>query len=80
MGRQLDEKILIAAYVVQESDRINQRLKQMVLSSEAPSEEECNSVMTDIEETLSRLQRALSQVELMEDGDEDNESRDMKIV
>lgn len=65
----MDDKTLIASYVAEETQRINERLKQVVTSDTPPSEEERNALMQDIETTLSRLERALSQitVEMLEE-------------
>ncbi len=64
----MDDKTFIAAYVAQEAERINQRLKRAVAAETPPSEEEKKALVEDIETTLSRLQRALLQVRLEESG------------
>lgn len=58
----MDDKTFIAAYAAQETLRINERLKQMVQSETPPSEEERDAVIGDIEQTLQRLQSALSMI------------------
>ena len=59
----MDDKTFIASYVAQETVRINERLKKMVTSDVAPSEEERSDIMKDMEVTLARLQSALSQID-----------------
>ncbi len=68
----IDDKVLIAEYAANEMVRINQRLKEMITSEEPPSEEVRQSVISDIETTLSRLQRALSHIEIENDNEEEN--------
>ena len=60
----MDDKTFIASYVAQESQRINERLKKTITSDIPPSDEEKEALVHDIEATLSRLQRALSQIQL----------------
>ena len=58
----MDDKTFIAEYAANEILRINERLKVMVESKETPSEEMRDSVISDIETTLRRLQSALSNI------------------
>lgn len=68
----MDDKTFIAEYAANEILRINERLKTMVESKTQPSEEMRESVITDIETTLRRLQSALSNItENMEKNEED---------
>jgi hypothetical protein len=68
----MDDKTFIAEYAANEILRINERLKTMVESKEVPSDEIRDSVISDIETTLRRLQSALSNItENMEDNKED---------
>lgn len=68
----IDDKTLIAQYAANEILRINERLKEMVEANTPPSDEIRESVIGDIETTLSRLQRALSQIDIS-DIDDDKE-------
>lgn len=68
----MDDKTFIAEYAANEILRINERLKTMVESKTQPSEEMRESVISDIETTLRRLQSALSNItENMDDNEED---------
>ncbi|MEQ1789101.1 MAG: hypothetical protein ABL857_01525 [Rickettsiales bacterium] len=67
----MDDKNIITEYAANEMRRINERLKGMIESKTPPSDEVRESVIADIEITLSRLQRALSLVK-MDDVDTDN--------
>jgi ElaB/YqjD/DUF883 family membrane-anchored ribosome-binding protein len=59
----MDDETFIASYVAQEMQRISERMKNMVESEAPPSEEERDAVMKDMEETLSRVTRALEQID-----------------
>lgn len=68
----MDDKTFIAEYAANEILRINERLKTMVESKTQPSEEMRESVISDIETTLRRLQSALSNITVnMEENEED---------
>jgi ElaB/YqjD/DUF883 family membrane-anchored ribosome-binding protein len=68
----MDDKTFIAEYAANEILRINERLKTMVESKTQPSEEMRESVISDIETTLRRLQSALSNItENMDNNEED---------
>ncbi|MEK6747324.1 MAG: hypothetical protein AABY33_09890 [Pseudomonadota bacterium] len=68
----MDDKTFIAEYAANEILRINERLKTMVESKTVPSDEVRDSVISDIENTLRRLQSALSNItEDMEENKED---------
>ncbi len=56
----MDDKTFVANYVAQEAVRINERLKKIVNAESAPSDEEKDSILADIETTLARLQSAVS--------------------
>lgn len=56
----MDDKTFIAEYVANETVRINNRLKEMLASETPPTDETRDSVISDIETTLARLQNALS--------------------
>ena len=73
----MDDKTLIAKYAAEETTRINERLKKMVQSQTPPSEEEKNSVISDIEQTLARLERALSHItpEMLEGLDDEKDKK-----
>ena len=71
----IDDKTLIAQYAAEEMVRINARLKEMITSEIPPSEEVRQNVISDIETTLSRLQRALSHIEI---DDSDNDKEEIK--
>jgi len=70
----MDDKTFIASYVAEESTRVKDRLKAMVESKTPPTEEEKAAVMQDMQETLERLQRALSSItpEMLEQDNEDH--------
>ena len=68
----IDDKTLIAEYAANEMVRINQRLKDMITSEEPPSEEFRQEVINDIETTLSRLQRALSHIQIENENEEED--------
>jgi len=69
----MDDKTFIAKYVADESVRVKERLKNMVESETPPTEEEKAAMMQDMQETLARLQRALSGITLeMLEGDGEN--------
>ncbi len=65
----MDDKTFIAAYVAKEAERINERLKTAVTAESPPSEDERQALVADIETTLSRLQRALMQVQMEMESD-----------
>lgn len=68
----MDDKTFIAEYAANEILRINERLKVMVESKTLPSDEMRDSVISDIENTLRRLQSALLHItENMEDNKKD---------
>ncbi len=69
----MDDKTFIAEYVANETVRINQRLKEMVESKAPPSNEMRDSVISDIETTLSRLQSALSNIMAYTEDDDNKE-------
>ena len=71
----IDDKTLIAQYAANEILRINERLKEMVESNIPPSDEVRESVIGDIETTLSRLQRALSQIQIDDIDDDSKEEK-----
>lgn len=73
----MDDKTLIAKFAAEETTRINERLKKMVQSENPPSDEEKNAVISDIEQTLLRLERALSQItpEMLEGLDDEEEKK-----
>lgn len=53
---------MIAAYVADEMQRINERLRGMIEGAEPPPQELRDDIMQDIETTMKRLQAALSQI------------------
>lgn len=67
------DKTFIAKYAADETTRINERLKRMIQSASPPSQEERDAVVADIEQTLARLQSALSQItpEMIEELEEE---------
>ncbi len=68
----MDDKTFIAEYAANEILRINERLKVMVESKTLPSDEMRDSVISDIENTLRRLQSALLHItENIEDNKKD---------
>ena len=69
----MDDKTFIAEYAANEILRINERLKTMVESKTVPSDEIRESVISDIETTLRRLQSALSNI--TEDIEENKEDK-----
>lgn len=69
----MDDKTFMAKYVADESVRIKERLKNMVESPTPPTEEEKAAVMADLNATLARLQKALSQIAL-EDADSETKA------
>lgn len=72
----MDDKTLIAQYAANEILRINERLKDMVKSKTPPSEEVRESVISDIETTLSRVQRALSMIKIEDTDDNEEENNE----
>lgn len=68
----MDDKTFIAKYVADESTRIKEQFKKMMLSEIPPTEEEKAVMMEDIKSTLTRLQAALAQV-TSETADKDSE-------
>ncbi len=71
----MDDKTFVAAYVAKETQRINETLKDMINSPEAPSEETRQAIVQDIETTLERLKSALSQIHLeLDESDEEEEA------
>lgn len=58
----MDDKTFIAKYAADEATRINERLKKMIDSTQPLSDAEKESVLSDIEATLARLQSALSHI------------------
>lgn len=58
----MDDRTFIASYAAREAERINQRLKQALARATPPTTEEKDALIKDIEETLSRLQRAFTQL------------------
>ncbi len=67
----MDDKTLIAQYAAEEMVRINERLKDMITSEAPPPEEVRQSVIGDIETTLDRIKRALSQLDINPDDDKE---------
>lgn len=67
----MDDKTLIASYVADEAQRINEKLKKMVSAGETPSDEERDAVIQDIETTLARLESALSNLAVHAEDEED---------
>jgi uncharacterized protein YukE len=67
----MDDKTFMAKYVADESTRIKDRLKKMVESSTPPTEEEKQSIMVDMTETLDRLKKSLMQIEAMMEKEDD---------
>ncbi|MEZ5690249.1 MAG: hypothetical protein R3D71_01115 [Rickettsiales bacterium] len=72
----MDDKNFIAEYAANEIIRINERIREMIESENTPSDEFRNEVITDIENTLERLRKAVSYV--IETTDEDNDNADNK--
>lgn len=70
----MDDKTFIAAFAAKEATRINERLKKMIASPDAPSEEEKASITADIQLTLDRMKKALAQItpEMLEEDSEDH--------
>lgn len=60
----MDDKTFIASYVAKESQRINERMKSVLDAEVKPSEEEINAIISDIETTLGRLEKALSHIQM----------------
>jgi hypothetical protein len=63
----MDDKTFTAAFVAQELERLNQRVKSTVMAGAMPSDAEKDSLTMDIQETLARLEKALIQVQVMVD-------------
>ncbi len=55
----MDNKTFVAKYVADESNRINQSLKDMLTKNSPPSEEEKDALFSDMEATLKKLTGAL---------------------
>lgn len=60
----MDNKTFIASFAAQETQRINQQLKDMIERGHTPTEEEKNAIIADIEATLERIKNAFSNVDL----------------
>ncbi len=71
----MTDKTIIASFAANEILRINERLKNMIESKEPPPEEFRKSVIEDIENTLSRLERALSQINTDELDDDKEDTK-----
>jgi hypothetical protein len=59
----MDDKTFITEFAIGETKRINEALKDMVNAKLPPSEETKNAVLTDIENTLQRLQNLLTHID-----------------
>jgi hypothetical protein len=69
----MDDKTFAAAYVAQELERLNQRVKRTVMAGEIPSAEEKEALTVDIQETLARLEKSLMQVQRLVDEEDRGE-------
>lgn len=69
----MDDKTFIAKYVADESERINQSLKELITKGEAPSEAEKDALFADMEATLKKLTSALEFLTINIDKDEEEE-------
>ena len=63
----MDDKTFTAAFVAQELERLNQRVRSTVMGEHMPSDSEKESLTMDIQDTLARLEKALIQVQVMVD-------------
>ena len=59
----MDDKTFTAAFVAEELERLNKRVRHTVMSGEPPSEEAKESLTSDIQETLARLEKTLLEVQ-----------------
>lgn len=55
----MDNKTFIAKFVADESDKMNQSLKDMLARPEAPTDAEKDALFSDMETTLKKLTSAL---------------------
>lgn len=55
----MDNKTFTAKFVADESERLNQNLKDMIAKGEAPSDAEKDALLADMEATLKKLTGAL---------------------
>ena len=55
----MDNTEFVAHFVSNETQRINEQLKQMLNREARPSQAEQDAILADIERTLSRLQSAV---------------------
>ena len=55
----MDNKTFVASYVAQESERINQALKNVLGKEAPPTEAEKDALFSDMEATLAKLTSAL---------------------
>ena len=63
----MDDKSFTAAFVAQELERLNQRVRSTVMADHVPSEAEKESLTMDIQETLARLEKSLVHMQSMVD-------------
>ena len=55
----MDNKTFVAKFVADESERMNQSLKEMLAKGAPPSDEEKDALFSDMEVTLKKLTGAL---------------------
>lgn len=55
----MDNKTLVSNYVADESERLNQSLKDVLSRDRMPTSEEKDALLADMEATLKRLTSAL---------------------
>jgi len=54
-----DGKELVSGYVAEESERLSKALKEIAESGHVPTNEEKDAILADMEETLTKITRAL---------------------
>jgi len=69
----MDNKTFVASYVAQESERINQLLKDIVAKGAPPTEAEKDALFSDMEATLAKLTSALEYISANLDTNEEEE-------
>lgn len=69
----MDTKTFMAKYVADESERMNQSLKEMLAKGEAPSDAEKDLLLADMEATLKKLTGALEYLTANIDNIDDEE-------
>jgi hypothetical protein len=76
----MDDKTIIAAYAAQEIERINERLRALVQSSEPASKEVSEALIQEINLTMQRLQAAISHLPQESEEEEEEDQLDYEVM